>query len=323
MKFGMHTEDWGFYSATIAAVKRGEPLEQAVKTARKYVVDYNLLNSPADKAMQGIFGFYTWSRRNFPNQIATLFNDPKQYAMMVKVMDRISNREKLSNDEIDALNGYEKESFKVFGDVVDGVRTFASLGFLPAEEAYQTYNALMSGEVGKFFSERATPVALGFLDYVYGENSFYGTETGNYLAAKFEKIIPKSLQKALGLTPREKPVYKGGNIVGKETVLYGSPDAVFMIRQFPITSRFVNDLATLVDSWSKGDVGKGLLRYTTGIKPKELNVESRKRWKARRVKEAQIEKAKERGGRSFERFYAPKGHRKTKSLIDTIRARLP
>src|SRR6185503_12442512 len=243
-----HSEDIGRYGALIANIRSGKPMGEALKGAKQSMFDYNLINSPVDKALQGIFGFYTFSRRNLPQQIKTLLSDPKQYAILTKALDRISNRESVSQEDMDLLSQFDKESFKIFGEAVDGVREFKTLGFFPVEEAYQTLSSIKQGDVRRLIGSRMNPLVGDFLDWFYGKDSFTGKEFGNALPAKYTPLIPKSLQKALGLTVRPQAQYRAGEKVGTEDVLYGDPDTIFMIRNVPIGSRFINDMATLVEN---------------------------------------------------------------------------
>ena len=308
-KATMHIEDYGRYGAAIANLRSGMDLPKALEMGRKAMFDYNLINSPVDKAFQGLFGFYTFSRRNLPMQVVTMLNDPKQYAITTRALNHIANREKVSDEEMEMLSNYEKETFKVFGEVVDGVREFSSLGFFPVEEAYMTLNTLKSGELSKILGGRINPVLGSFLDWYYGKNSFYGSEIGNYLPAKYERVIPDNLQKALGLTKRPRDKWRGGEKQGQENVLYGDPDTIFMIRQFPLTSRFLGDLVNLVDKVHEGKSGQGVTKYITGIKTTDLDVDSRKFSKKRREEEAMKKKAKAKGGKTFDRLYVPKQYK--------------
>ena len=319
-KATMHVEDFGRYGALVANLRAGMDLPEAMSAARKAMFDYNLINSPVDKALQGIFGFYTFSRRNLPQQIVTMLNDPKQYAITARALERISNREKLSDEEIAALSSYEKESFKIFGEAIDGVREFTSLGFLPAEEAYMTLNSIRSGDLNKMVGGRISPVLGSFLDWYYGKNSFYGQDTGNFLPAKYERVIPKKLQEALGLTARPRDKWRGGEKVGSEMVLFGDPDTIFMIRQFPLTSRFLSDLVNLADKVNDGKTGQGLAKYTLGIRTSELDLDARKFAKDKRVNDKMKEKAKAKGGKTFDRLYVPKTYKP--NPFDTIKKRV-
>ena len=309
-KLSMHIEDTGRYGALIANLKAGKPMKEALDSAKAAMFDYNLINSPVDKALQGVFGFYSFSRRNLPHQLKTVLNDPKQYAITAKILGKVSNREALTEEELSYMDSWENETFKIFGDVVDGVREYTTLGFFPVEEAYQTINAITSGEASKLHG-RVSPVVGTFLDWYYGKDSFYGRDFGNYLPARYAQIIPKKLQEVFELTPRMKPKYRGGEIVGEEEVLYGDVDTIFMFRRIPLTSRTLNDIATALETAKiKGrpvDAAKG---YFLGIKSRELDVENRKRQKEEREKAALTKKAKGRGAAEFTNPYVPQWQKK-------------
>jgi len=245
------------------------------------------------------------SRRNFPQTIKTMLNDPKQYAIQVKILDKMSNRENLTDEELGLINEWESETFKIFGDVIDGVREFKTLGFFPVEEAYQTLNAITSSDAKKL-SGRLSPLASTFLDFKYGKDAFYGKDFGNYLAPRYTKFIPKELYEPLGLTPRMRPKYRGGEIVGQEEVLYGDPDTIFLIRRFPLTSRFLGDLATAIDTaFAKGKPGAAIRGYLTGIKDRELDVKARAKGKSFREKEELTKASKKKGSGEFSGPYIP------------------
>ena len=309
-KVSMHSEDVGRYGALIANLKSGKALPDALDAARSAMFDYNLINSPIDKAMDGILGFYTFTRRNLPRQFMTVLNDPKQYAILSRSLNKISNRENLTQEEAELMNSYDKETLLLFGEAIDGVREFTSFGFFPVEEAYRTLNAVKSGDVQGILGGRVNPMLGSFLDWYYGKDSFSKTEMGTTLPPKYSAIIPKKVQETLGLTDRKRPKYRGGEIVGTETVLYGDPDTIFMIRRFPLTSRVFNDMATLVDSVKQGKPGKGLLKYFTGVRSGEMDVEAMR--KIREIKERKelMKKIKEKGGKVMEIPYIPKEQKK-------------
>lgn len=318
LNYTQKIEDTGRTGALIANLKSGKTMDEALKAAKEAMFDYNLINSPADKALQGIFGFYSFSRRNLPMQIKTLFNDPKQYAILSRALDRVSNRENLTDEEMGLLSTFDNQSFKIFGEAVDGVRHFTSLGFFPVEEAYQTLNAITGrGAKGDLLSfeglkerfrilgGRVNPIATSFLDYYYGKESFYGQDFGNYLPEKYARIIPDGLADVLGLTKKTKEKWRGGEVVGTEEVLYGDPDTIFMIRRLPFTSRIVGEMATLVDNVKKGKVAEGTLGFTMNIRGKELDVAKAKKNLQRRIDEAKKREAKKGGAATFENVYIP------------------
>lgn len=320
-KASADVEDMGRYGALVANLKAGMPMESALKAAKEAMFDYNLINSPADKALQGLFGFYTFSRRNLPQQIKTLLTDPKQYATLAKALDRISNREAVSQEEVDLLSQFDKESFKLFGEAVDGIREFKTLGFLPVEEAYQTLSSIRQGDVRRLLGSRISPALGDFMDWFYSKDSFTGKDFGNSLPSQYTKIIPENVQKALGLTKRPVNKYRGGQVVGTEEVLYGDPDTIFKIRNIPIASRFINELSSLVDNIGKGKTKEGVLGYTTGVKTKELDVERLKSLKEMKQKEALRKAAKAKGAKEFKSLYVPKVQ-KGVSPVDEAKMRL-
>jgi hypothetical protein len=105
--------------------------------------------------------------------------------------------------------------------------------------------------------------------------------------------------------------YRGGEVVGEETVLYGDVDTIFMIRKFPLTGRFMNDLTNLVDSISKGKSGKGALRYVTGINIKEYDLEARRFFKMKDIERAKIEESKSFGAGEGKFLFVPKPQKET------------
>lgn len=320
-KLSADTEDIGRYGALVANLRDGRPMEEALAGAKKAMFDYNLINSPADKAIQGVLGFYTFSRRNIAQQFKTLLADPKQYAILTRALDRISNREAVSQEDLDLLGKFDKQSFKIFGEAIDGIREFKSLGFFPVEEAYQTLSSIKQGDVRQLLGSRLNPVLGDFLDWFYGKDSFTGKDFGNSLPVQYTKIIPQQLQKVLGLTKRPQSQYRAGEKVGTDEVLYGDPDTIFMIRNIPIGSRFINELATLVDNVNKGKVGTGVTQYATGIKTKELDREKLSAIKKMREKEALRKASKAKGAKEFRSIYVPK-IQKDLSPLDEAKMRL-
>lgn len=298
-------EDMGRYGALFANLRAGKELPEAIRSARQAMFDYNLINSPVDKALNGLFGFYTFTRRNFPMQFATLLNDPKQYAIISRVMDKVANYEDLSEEEMLALNDYDKDTFKIFGQLVNGVREFRSLGFTPTEEAFQTLAGMSKEgleEKMKFLVGRINPVVKSFLDFYYQEDPSFGGEFGNTMPASYTPILSQlsdETLKGLGLFKSKRPKYKGGMVVGEEAVFTGPRRMVSLLRAVPF-NRFLNDIRTLT---SKEDV----VGYLTGIKKRELDVEASQFFERRAKQKKLREMAAERGGKIYENLYVPKG----------------
>jgi len=251
----------------------------------------------------------TFSRRNLPRQIAGLINDPAQYATITRVIEKISNRQDLSNEELASLQPYEKESFKIFGQAINGIREFTRLGFFPQEEAMTTMNDLVLNgysfpeRMRKVFGGRINPLLGGFLDFFYSKDSFTGKEYGHTLPAKYTTLIekaskaigvqPEKIYKLLELNPIEQDKWRGGEVVGKEIVLRGEIDRIAQIQNVPVLERFIGDMANLVQKTKEGKAGQGVLKYVTGISKGELDIKGRLKQRRRRELEMLMEAGEE------------------------------
>ena len=294
-------EDYGRWAGLTAGLKKSHTIEEAMVGARKAMIDYNMLNSPVDKAMQSIIPFYAFSRRNLPNQFANLMNNPRQYAAISKTLMKISNREALSEDDLSIMDPFDKESFKIFGDVVNGVREFRRLGFFPTEEAYQTFVGMTHGDLKQKFSytmSRMNPFASKFIEWATGKDSYTGDELSNTLGEAYTKLIPPALASKMGLTLVEKPKYRMGQIVGTERVYKGPVSVIFAIRKIPPFSRLSAEFETLM----RGDV----LGVMTGSKKKTFDREFQNFKAAMSLKEKLEVRALEKGAKKFEITYFPK-----------------
>ena len=326
-KVSVHAEDIGRTGALVANLRSGKPMKEALEAAKKAMFDYNLINSPADKALDGLLGFYTFTRRNFSRQFMTVLEDPKQYAILGRALNKMSNREKLSEEELTHMARYDKEAITMFGEVVDGVREFSALGFFPVEESYKTLNSLTRFKNGDWkewmsslVTSRMSPVLGTFLDWVYNKDSFRGTELGTSLPATYTSIIPKKAYDLLGLTAKEVNKYRAGDVVGKETKLYGDPDMIFTIRRIPLWSRQLNDIANLVDAVKEKKLGKGVLRTATGIRGGVIDVPSAKKFAEFKETKELIKSVKKQGGPTVKEFpYIPKDEKKSPRFKEAVK----
>lgn len=292
-------EDFGRTAALLSNIRSGKNIDEAIKGAMKGMFDYNLMLNPFDKAMQGITGFYTFNRKNLPMQIATMLNDPKQYSIMSKVVNKISNYESLTEEEKEALSNYEKSSLKIFGDAIDGIRHFRQLGFVPLENAYQIGSSLLGGDLGqagRFTVAQMSPIARTFLEIYSEKSTLYGTEFGNKLPKQFN-ALPNVVIKALGLTKNAGPKYQAGKIVGEEEFLTGDSKIVAALRSLPL-----RPLDTLMKAKTKEDV----MGIITGFEEKTLDVEQQKFFKGLNIQKKLEEEGKARGLKEGKYIYNPK-----------------
>lgn len=304
-----YIEDLGRSGALVANLRSGKTLEEALVAGKKAMFDYNLSNSPADKVLQSIFGFYVWPRRNLPMQIATLFNDPKQYEIVRQILDKVSLREKVTDEEMDAIKDYDRTTLKWFGKVVDGVREYYTLGFHPMEQAYQTWNTVTNGDWRKGLASQVNPVLGAMMDFYYSKDSFYGKDFGYSLPSKYTELMPEKYWKIAGFTLKEKPKYKAGEVVGTEKVLYGDPDTISVIRRFPIGGRFISELAEYLKAKHEQKGKPGLLKYLSGIRRGEADIEASKFARGRQAEDIMMKEAQKKGAPVFKKIFIPKNEK--------------
>lgn len=303
-------EDIGRNAAAIAALKKGASLDEAFEIGKKTMFNYNLKNSQVDMALQGIMGFYTFSRRNFPIQVRAMLSDPVQYATYSKIINKVSNREALSEEEIGAMNKWDRASLQVFNDAVNGVRTFTKLGFTPMEEASQTFRSLSPKEFGEYKMEmlsKASPLLISTLETLFGKPATREGEFGFKLPHEYTKLIPDRVAKMLNLTKVEDDKWVNGAKVGKEEVFYGPRTIVNLIQRFPVTSRFLGDLTYAMKMKSEGKSYSGVF---TGMKEGEIDVRKAEKMRELRYRERMNEKVQERGGKLMKIPTIPKGQKR-------------
>ena len=86
---GTTVEDTSRLSHVITRMRKGDSLEQAVASARKYLLDYNSLTPFEQHTMRRIWPFYTWARNNFALQLELLFERPEIAALMPKIKGNV------------------------------------------------------------------------------------------------------------------------------------------------------------------------------------------------------------------------------------------
>jgi hypothetical protein len=291
------SEDWGRTSALLANLKNGRSMDEAIKLSKKAMFDYNFSHSPVEKALQAMTLFYSFSRRNLPQQIRTMFKDPKQYSIMSSILKKVSGREDLSEEELSTLNKYDNSSLQFFSPAVDGTRFTMNLGFLPIEEAYSTANLVTDLALNLKMDrmpERINPSTKLFLSMFYGDTEANRDFPTGYLDEKFGNVmnkLPKSVLNEMGLEISEKDKWDGGKKVGKKNVVTsfteGGDRVIRIIKNLPL-GRQLGDLKYLQET---GDF-KG---YLSGMKTKKFLPKDRKSFKKYLVKKKAVEFLKKSG----------------------------
>lgn len=75
----------------IAKLRKGYTPEDAAASVRKYLFDYNELTPFEIDVMKSVLPFYTWSRKNIPLQLQSLFSQPGKFSVVPKLMNEIED----------------------------------------------------------------------------------------------------------------------------------------------------------------------------------------------------------------------------------------
>lgn len=178
---------------TYDGLMKGLGSEGALARTNKYLFDYADL-STADKAIKQIIPFWTWTSRNFPLQIETLFTNPKLFVNYQYARDAVEEKTPSKY-----LPQYMKEggAFILDKDIplVGGMAFSPQFGFPgggPQDIMSQTallpvsiFNAIQTGDPAKVtqafraWVNSATPAIRIAYELASGEKAFTGQEIVN------------------------------------------------------------------------------------------------------------------------------------------------
>lgn len=304
-------EDFGRAQAYVANIKKGMSLDDAVKAAYDDLFDYDLTLAPVDKMMQSVMSFYTYRRKNLPRQIRNIWENTYQYATFSKIVDKLSRQDELSDEEVQNMNTWDRDTLQIVGQSVNGIRRMRKLGFLPVEEAFSTAKSFLGpddiySKVKKQFT--SSSVALNqFMDTIYGKDLFTGKNITQTFSPKLSALIPEKLANSLGLVKTIEPVYRYGERTGDvEVYAPGESNiaqAAFAIIQTMPTSAIKN-LANFTET-------KDALDYIFGFKDTSYDINLQAGRKQKQI-DARIKEAKKRAG-----FYSFENVGKTKTLEES------
>ena len=115
--------------------------------------------------------------------------------------------------------------------------------------------------------------------------------------------------KIMGLERVYRKKYRAGEEQGIEAVLYGPPESIFFVRKFPITSRFINDIANAYERWKKGEKVDSAMGYLLGISAREMDTDARKRFLKIKIRDRIHKATLSRGASEFKKVYVPESQR--------------
>jgi len=129
-KFGQKLEENARLAHFIDRVKKGDTFDQAGKSVKKYLFDYEDLSQVEKKGFKRVMPFYTWTRKNIPLQVEAMLENPQKFQKVNLLRNNIS-----TGDEPDQENvqDYIKKAGPVYvGETPEGdPKTFTLSGYAP------------------------------------------------------------------------------------------------------------------------------------------------------------------------------------------------
>lgn len=271
----IHADEVGRTASLVALLKDGYTMEEAMKKSRKAIWGHDMSNSAVDQFMQShLMAFYAFPRKNLPQLVKSMVSEPQKYATFAKVLNKVTHREDLSQDEIDHLNSYEKADIQFFANRVNDLRKYYVSGSFPMSDAYRSIEFLTTLKKENLLS-RLNPVVKSTIDFLTSKDSFTGQDFQNHLPANYTDAIPDWLGNTIGLKKKPMYDYQNGKIQGVKQVWVGDPDVIGFIRGFPLWSRQLNTFSKENDPENKRELIDSILSAFQ-IKQKTLDTSKKK-----------------------------------------------
>lgn len=101
---GLHNksrqEAFSRVQVVLAGLDNGKTIEEAIKSSKKSLFDYNDLNMFEYNTMKRLVPFYAFMSKNIPYQLENMLNQPIKYMNMYKVLDGVGEYSELGSDYI-------------------------------------------------------------------------------------------------------------------------------------------------------------------------------------------------------------------------------
>ena len=180
----------------IDRIKKGFSPEDAAKSVKKYLFDYNDLTGIEQNAFKRLMPFYTWTRKNIPLQLETLVKDPSKFADVAKTQNAIESRVDTPDERW--LSTYIKDNvgIKVRVNSKGNTEYFLLGTWLPSAQAIDFLSQPVDNFVMMLSPFIKTPVELWA-----NKSTFFKNALGEY--SQIERYPEENIS-WLGLTMRKK-----------------------------------------------------------------------------------------------------------------------
>lgn len=180
----------------IDKLKTGSTVEDAARSVKKYLFNYNELTAAERNLFKRIAPFYTWTRKNIPLQLETLVTDPTKFGTIAKTTEAIEQNVVKPNEEW--LGSYIKDNVgvRVKTDAQGNTHYFLMGNWIPAAQAIDFLSQPVENFIMSVSPFVKMPIELWSNQSTYFDDSFGDP-------AKIERY-PQENQSWLGLTMRKK-----------------------------------------------------------------------------------------------------------------------
>ncbi|HEX7073334.1 MAG TPA: hypothetical protein VF226_04780 [Hyphomicrobiaceae bacterium] len=158
-------EDWSRLAHFIDRLKKGDTVDEAALSVKRYLFDYSDLTDTEKNILRPVFPFYSWWRKNIPLQLEKLIEEPHKFAVLEQARlaferDRQTVPEPITPEFLRGVRGIE---------VAPGA--FVRLaGNIPSAELAELSQPL------RFLVSATHPLIQAPLQLVFGRTAFSGRE---------------------------------------------------------------------------------------------------------------------------------------------------
>ena len=168
IKIGSGIENNARMAHFIDRLKKGDTVEQAAMSVKKYLFDYSdLTNFERNVLNRGLF-FYTWTRKNIPLQLQALVHQPWKFGLPYKARHEIEKGAAIDEDVEKNLPTYVKENFPLrIRKNKDGSYEYFMLGnWLPAADIVKL------GHIHDVAANMLAPIPKQLIEQLWNYNLF-------------------------------------------------------------------------------------------------------------------------------------------------------
>lgn len=264
-KIGNAVEDNARIAHFIDRVMKGDGIEDAAMSVKKYLFDYGDLTDFEKNVMRRVVPFYTWTRKNAELWTRIMVSNPGKFGATLKGMRSLQDSfSDVPEEDIEKLPAWARAGFSVISGQGKTVNAITGLG-LPIEAYASTIGSLFGTEQQSALNMLG-PIPRGIVEKATGISLFTGKSISEDTNGKKFRNMPGWIKDAVGYKEFERENNKGEKYI--EYVV--DPDAKYYLGLF--AGRFTADASKIADMKMDGADKMQILNFLTGIKRYEFDL---------------------------------------------------